>query len=198
MTRRLSCCHCPCTVVLSTSCDGKQSKRAEQRASRLQGAAHECGTRPWRDWLPREATSHAASRSLLPVSGPLPTTPDISDNAQMDARHDFGAAEGEATSHRADGPAKIALPDQPWWRTALANHRGVLLAAFVMVAYAGLGVRAFQRGDSLVGLACLVLAVGTVASLIGWLRPAHRLRRWATLSLLLLVVAPFVWLYVSR
>lgn len=133
----------------------------------------------------------------LPTSGSFPTTPDSSDNAQVDARHDFGAAEHEATSHRADGPAKIALPDTPWWRTALDNHRGVLLAVFVMVAYAGLGVRAFQRGDSLIGLACLILAAGTGVSLIGWLRPAHRLRRWATLSLLLLV-APFVWLYGSR
>ena len=109
-----------------------------------------------------------------------------------------GAAEGEATSHRADGRAKIALPDQPWWRTALDNHWVVLLAAFVMVSYAGLGVRAFRRGDSLVSLACAVLVLGMVASLIGWLQPAHRLRRWATLSLLLLVAAPFVWLYVSR
>lgn len=116
----------------------------------------------------------------------------------MDAGKGLGAPESEPTRHRADGPAKIALPDQPWWRTALDHHRSVLLAAVVLVVYASLGVRASQQGDGLLGLLWLVLAAGTVASLIGWLRPAHRLRRWAILSLLLLVLGPFVWLNASR
>ena len=109
----------------------------------------------------------------------------------MDARRQFGSAEGVATSHRADGPAKTDVPDEPWWRIALGLSRSVGLVVVVVVAYASLGVRAMQRGDSLVGVACLVLAAATMAALIGWLRPAHRFRRWATLTLLLLVAAPF-------
>jgi len=123
---------------------------------------------------------------------------DIRDNAQVDAQQDLGSAEGSATSHRADGPARIALPDQPWWRTALGSHRYVLLAVVVAVGCASMGVRAMYRGDSLVGMAGLGLVTAVMASLIGWLRPAHRFRRWATLTLLLLVAAPFLWLYVSR
>jgi hypothetical protein len=112
-------------------------------------------------------------------------------------RHDLGAL-GEQTSHRATGPDEINLPDQRWWRTALDNHRSVLLAVFVSVAYVSLSVRAFQRGDPLAGLACAALAGGTAVSLIAWLRPAHRLRRSLATCLLLLVAFPFVWLYVSR
>lgn len=73
-----------------------------------------------------------------------------------------------------------------------------MLAVVIAVGYASLGVRAMHRGDLLVGLAGLGLATAVMASLIGWLRPAHRFRRWATLTLLLLVAAPFLWLYFSR
>ena len=119
-----------------------------------------------------------------------------SDNAYVTSRGDSGAT--ETTSHRADGPAKIALPDQPWWRTALNSHRSVMLAAFVVVSYASAGVHAIRRDDWPVGSTLVVLAALTVVSLVGWLRPGHRLRRWAIFSLLLLVLAPFAWLYVSR
>src|SRR5215212_3400819 len=162
---------------------------------RQQGIAHAKDPRRPRS----ETSSHVAVRcTLMPMSGSSPPRPGISDNVQADAEQDFGAAGGEATSHRASGPAKVALPDQPWWRTALDDHWSVVLAVFVTFGYASLGVRGIQRGDWLVGLACLVLATGTVASLAGWLKPAHRLRRWATWSLLLLVAAPFVWLYLRR
>ena len=142
--------------------------------------------------------SHRCWCPHMPAGRFLPRTPEIRDNAQVDAQQESGSAEGAATSHRADGSARIALPDQPWWRTALDNHRYVLLAVVVAVGYASLGVRAMHRGDSLVGLAGLGLATAVIASLIGWLRPEHTFRRWATLTLLLLVTAPFLWLYVSR
>lgn len=120
----------------------------------------------------------------------------MSDNACVTPTGDSGAI--KATSHRAEGPAKIALPDQPWWRTALDSHRGVLVVAFVVVCYASAGVYAIRRDDWLVGPLFLVLAMLTAVALVGWLRPAHRFRRLAILSLMLLVLAPFAWLYVSR
>lgn len=120
----------------------------------------------------------------------------MSDNACATPTGDSGAI--EATSRRADGPAKIVLSGQPWWRTALDSHRSVLLAASVVTCYASAGVYAIQRDDWLVEPLFLVLAALTVVALVGWLRPAHRLRLLAILLLLLLVLAPFAWLYVSR
>lgn len=78
------------------------------------------------------------------------------------------------------------------------DSRGVLLALLVVLVYSSLSLRSFSGGDSLVGVVCLLLAVGTVASLVGWLRPAHRMRPWVSLAVLLLVAAPFVWVYLTR
>lgn len=123
---------------------------------------------------------------------------DMGDNAHVTTRGDSGAA--EATSHRADGPARIAGPEQPWWRTLLDLHyRTVLHIVGVVVLYASASVWAIRRDDSWpVAIVWLLLAAVTVVSFVAWLRPAHRWRRWALVSLVLLTTAPFVWLYVSR
>lgn len=120
----------------------------------------------------------------------------MTDNAHVSAPDDVGAT--APTSHRASGPAKIGLPSQPWWRTALDSHRGVLLALSIAVSYTAIGVRALQADDWLVGVACLALATSTLVCVVGWLRPVHRFRRWAIASLVLLVAAPLVWSYVTR
>lgn len=122
----------------------------------------------------------------------------MGDNAGVNLGHDLGAAEGEPTSHRAEGAARIGLPDQPWWRTAIDNHRIVLLVGVVMVGYVGLAVRAVEREDWLVGAAGVGVLAATAAALVGWLRPGHRLRRLATFALVLLVAAPFLWAYLSH
>jgi len=114
------------------------------------------------------------------------------------ARDDSGAAEGLAQSHRADGPTKVALPEQPWWRTALDSHRLVVLATFVTVACGSLSVNFLQRGHPPAAVSFLILAVATLAALAGWLLPAHRYRARAIVSLVILLAAPFVWLYATR
>lgn len=122
----------------------------------------------------------------------------VGNNVLVTARDDSGAAEGMPQSHRADGPATGALPQQPWWRTALDSHRFVLLAIFVTVAYGSLGLSFLQRGNPPAAVAFLFLAVATLVAVASWLLPVHRYRSWAIVSLVILLAAPFVWLYTTR
>lgn len=111
---------------------------------------------------------------------------------------DSAEGEGARHGHRADGPAKVALPEQPWWRTALDSHRSVLLVVVVTLAFGAAGVESIHRGSPLVGVASLMLAVATPAALVGWLLPRHRFRRWAIAYLVLVVTALLIWFYATR